>query len=201
MRVIAGQAKGRKLRMVPGESTRPITDRAKEALFSILGDWVEETRVLDLFGGTGGVGIECLSRGARWVDFVELNRKALDTIRANVSHCGFAEQVTLLFGDGLAHLQRYAGEPYDLIFVAPPQYQGLWSRALALVDSRPQLLARGGSVVVQIHPREELPVALAQLVEYDRRRYGSVLLLFYAAAADLAEEEAGTDGVLLVEAP
>jgi 16S rRNA (guanine(966)-N(2))-methyltransferase RsmD len=157
--------------------------------------------VLDLFGGTGGVGIECLSRGARWVDFVELNRKALDTIRANVSHCGFAEQVTLLFGDGLAHLQRYAGEPYDLIFVAPPQYQGLWSRALALVDSRPQLLARGGSVVVQIHPREELPVALAQLVEYDRRRYGSVLLLFYAAAADLAEEEAGTDGVLLGEAP
>ena len=64
MRVITGRAKGRKLMSVPGDSTRPITDRAKSALFSILNDWIEGTRVLDLFGGTGGVGIECLSRGA-----------------------------------------------------------------------------------------------------------------------------------------
>ncbi len=88
MRVIAGKAKGRKLRMVPGEGTRPITDRAKEALFSIMGNWIEETRVLDLFGGAGGVGIECLSRGAAWVDFVDLNRKAVETIRANLRIAG-----------------------------------------------------------------------------------------------------------------
>ena len=71
MRVIAGSAKGRKLKPVPGDTTRPITDRAKEALFSILGDWIVEARILDVFGGTGAVGIEALSRGAEHVTFVE----------------------------------------------------------------------------------------------------------------------------------
>ncbi len=193
MRVIAGKAKGRKLMMTPGDSTRPITDRAKEALFSIMGNWIEETRVLDLFGGTGGVGIECLSRGATWVDFVELNRKALDTIRANLQHCGFARQAAVVRGDSFAYLQRYQGAPYDLIFVAPPQYQGLWLKALTLIDGKPELLARNGSVIVQIHPREEAPVDLARLEEYDRRRYGSVMLIFYAAADDLRDGDDGLD--------
>ncbi|MBE2239138.1 MAG: 16S rRNA (guanine(966)-N(2))-methyltransferase RsmD [Caldilineaceae bacterium] len=190
MRVIAGKAKGRKLKMVPGEGTRPITDRAKEALFSIMGNWIEETRVLDLFGGTGGVGIECLSRGAAWVDFVDLNRKAVETIQANVRHCGFESQVRVERLDSFAYLQRYHGPPYDLIYVAPPQYQGMWLKALTLVDDKPDLLAKFGSVIVQIHPREESPVTLQRLEEYDRRRYGSVLLLFYAAAEDLAESDA-----------
>lgn len=193
MRVIAGKAKGRKLIMTPGDSTRPITDRAKEALFSILGDWIEDARVLDLFGGTGGVGIECLSRGARWVDFVELNRKAIETISANLRHCGFAQQAAVVRGDSFAYLQRYHGEPYDLIFVAPPQYQGLWRRALTLIDGKPDLLASYGSVIVQIHPRELTPVALERLEEYDRRQYGSVMLLFYAAAEDLREEDESLD--------
>lgn len=193
MRVIAGKAKGRKLMMTPGDSTRPITDRAKEALFSILGAWIEETRVLDLFGGTGGVGIECLSRGARWVDFVELNRKAIETINANLRHCGFAQQAAVVRGDSFAYLQRYQGEPYDLIFVAPPQYQGLWLKALALIDSKPGLLASYGSVIVQIHPRELAPVTLQRLEEYDRRQYGSVMLLFYAASEHLHEDDEPLD--------
>lgn len=193
MRVIAGKAKGRKLIMTPGDSTRPITDRAKEALFSILGDWIGETRVLDLFGGTGGVGIECLSRGARWVDFVEISRKAVETINANLHHCGFAQQAAVVRGDSFVYLQRYQGEPYDLIFVAPPQYQGLWHKALTLIDSRPDLLASDGSVIVQIHPRELTPIVLERLEEYDRRRYGSVMLLFYAASEELREEDEPLD--------
>jgi len=193
MRVIAGKAKGRKLIMTPGEGTRPITDRAKEALFSILGDWIVETRVLDLFGGTGGVGIEALSRGAAWVDFVEVSRKAIATIHANLRHCRLEQQAAVLRSDSFAYLQRYQGEPYDLIFVAPPQYQGLWIKALQLIDARPALLAPHGSVVVQIHPREDAPVALTHLEEYDRRRYGSVLLIFYGAAEDLRKEEAEAD--------
>jgi 16S rRNA (guanine(966)-N(2))-methyltransferase RsmD len=193
MRVIAGKAKGRKLMMTPGDSTRPITDRAKEALFSIMGAWIEETRVLDLFGGTGGVGIECLSRGATWVDFVELNRKAIETIHANLKHCGFDRQAAVVRGDSFAYLQRHHGAPYDLIFVAPPQYQGLWIKALLAIDSRPALLARKGSVIVQIHPREEAPVELTRLEEYDRRRYGSVMLIFYATAEDLRDDEDAVD--------
>lgn len=193
MRVIAGKAKGRKLMMVPGEGTRPITDRAKEALFSIMGRWIEETRVLDLFGGTGGVGIESLSRGAAWVDFVELNRNAVETIRANLQHCGFDRQANVVRGDSFTYLQRYAGPPYDLIYVAPPQYAGLWHKVLTFVDGKSALLAKYGSVIVQIHPREETPVQLTRLEEYDRRRYGSTLLLFYAAAEDLAEDEAAEE--------
>ncbi len=193
MRVIAGKAKGRKLMMTPGDSTRPITDRAKEALFSILGDWIEGARVLDLFGGTGGVGIECLSRGARWSDFVELNRKAIETINANLRHCGFERQATVVRGDSFAYLQRYHGEPYDLIFVAPPQYQGLWLKALTLIDGKPDLLASYGSVIVQIHPRELAPVELQRLEEYDRRQYGSVMLLFYATSEALRTEDESLD--------
>lgn len=189
MRVIAGAAKGRKLQMVPGDSTRPITDRAKEALFSILGDWIVDARVLDLFGGTGAVGIEALSRGAESAQFVDLDRRAVRTIHANLEHCDFTGQAQVERGDSFKFLKRYAGEAYDLIYVAPPQYKDMWRKALRQIDARPELLAQYGAVIVQIHPREDAPTDLQHLEEYDRRRYGSVLLIFYAAAADLAEEE------------
>ncbi|CAN5848259.1 16S rRNA (guanine(966)-N(2))-methyltransferase RsmD [soil metagenome] len=189
MRVIAGKAKGRKLQMVPGEGTRPITDRAKEALFSILSNWILDTRVLDLVGGTGAVGIECLSRGALHVQFIEHNPKAIETIWANLRHCKFEPQAIVQRSDSFAFLQKYQGEPFNLIFVAPPQYKDLWRKALQLIDSHPKLLAKFGTIVVQIHPREDAPVALEHLQEYDRRLYGSVMLLFYATSEDLADEQ------------
>lgn len=189
MRVITGKAKGRKLQSVPGSGTRPITDRAKSALFSIINDWIDGARVLDLFGGTGAVGIEFLSRGAEFVQFVDLNRKAVETIWANLRHCGLADQAAVQQGDSFLFLERYQGEPFDFIYVAPPQYQGLWYKALQMIDRRPTLLADYGSVVVQIHPKENTPVALTTLQEYDRRQYGSVMLLFYASSAALAKEE------------
>jgi 16S rRNA G966 N2-methylase RsmD len=92
-------------------------------------------------------------------------------------------------GDSFKFLKRYDGEPYDLIYVAPPQYKDMWRKALHQIDARPELLAQYGAVIVQIHPREDAPTDLQHLEEYDRRSYGSVLLIFYAAAADLAEEE------------
>ena len=189
MRVIAGSARGHKLQSVPGDSTRPITDRAKEALFSILGDWIFDTRVLDLFGGTGAVGIEALSRGAAFAHFIDRNRKAVQIIQANLAHCKLDRQATVAQGDSFAFLETHRGDPFDLIYVAPPQYQGLWHKALTLVDQHPQLLAPFGAVIVQIHPREEQPIELTFLEEYDRRQYGSVLLIFYASSADLAADE------------
>ena len=189
MRVITGRAKGRKLMSVPGDSTRPITDRAKSALFSILSDWIEGTRVLDLFGGTGAVGIECLSRGAAYAHFIDNNRKAVETIEANLKHTGLAREATVERNDSFTFLERYRGEPFDFIYVAPPQYQDLWRKALLLIDARPELTAEYATIVVQIHPVEDKPVELGRLQEYDRRKYGSVMLLFYADAADLAEDE------------
>jgi 16S rRNA (guanine966-N2)-methyltransferase len=186
VRVTTGSAKGRRLLMVPGDSTRPITDRAKQALFSILGGWVEGGRVLDLFGGTGAVGIEALSRGADFAQFVDINRKAVETINANLRNCHLEEFAQVTQGDSFAWLERYHGEPFDLIYIAPPQYQGWWSKALQIVDSRPDLLVEDATVVVQIHPREDTPLELEYLEEFDRRKYGSVMLLFYASAEELA---------------
>jgi 16S rRNA (guanine966-N2)-methyltransferase len=195
MRVISGQAKGRKLMSVPGDSTRPITDRAKSALFSILGTWIQDTRVLDLFGGTGSVGIECLSRGARFVHFVDNNRRAVETIQANLRHCGFtAPQASVERGDSFAFLERYQGTPFDFLYVAPPQYQQLWQKALLAIDARPALTAEYATIVVQIHPVESTPITLQRLREYDRRKYGSVMLVFYADEQDLEDRESNNLG-------
>ena len=117
MRVITGSAKGRKLQMVPGDGTRPITDRAKEALFSILGHWIQGARVLDLFGGTGSVGIESLSRGAVFAHFVDLDRKAVETMRANLTHCQLLDKALIERNDSFAVLKSYRGQPFDLIYV------------------------------------------------------------------------------------
>ncbi len=188
MRVIAGSARGMRLQSVPGDTTRPITDRAKEALFSILNTWVMDARFLDLFGGTGAVGIEALSRGAAHAHFIDRSRKATEVIQANLAHTRLADRATVQVGDSLTFLQRHPQDPdpYDLVFIAPPQYKEMWSQALLLVDARPDLLAVDATVIVQIHPKESHPVELVNLVEYDRREYGSVLLIFYGVAEDLA---------------
>ena len=188
LRVITGKAKGRRLQMVPGDSTRPITDRAKEALFSIIGTWIVDTRVLDLFGGTGAVGIEALSRGAHYAQFVDADRRAVETIQANLKHCHLEGQASVERHDAFTWLDRYRGRPFDLVYIAPPQYKELWSKALLRIDSLPDLLTDFGSVIVQIHPREDVPLALTHLQEYDRRRYGSTLLIFYATAEALAAD-------------
>jgi 16S rRNA (guanine966-N2)-methyltransferase len=179
MRVIAGSARGHKLQSVPGNTTRPITDRAKEALFSILGDWIVDRYMLDLFGGTGAVGIEALSRGAAHAHFIDRSRAAVGAMRQNLIHCRLGDRATVERRDSFAYAEQFKGEPFDLIYIAPPQYQKLWSAALLAVDSRPNLLTEDGVVIVQLHPREETPIALERLIEFDRRRYGSVMLIFY----------------------
>lgn len=179
MRVITGSAKGKKLKEVPGSTTRPITDRAKEALFSILGEWVAETRMLDLFGGTGGVGIEALSRGGAHVTFIEKASAAVRTIHENLKLTQLADRASVIKGDAFKFLRAEQFDPFDIIYVAPPQYHELWLKALMMIDARPHLLTEDGIVIVQIYPKEFEDVSLDHLVLYDRRKYGSVLLCFY----------------------
>lgn len=181
MRVIAGSAKGRTLATVPGESTRPITDRVKSALFSILTsqDMIVDRRYLDLFGGTGAVGIEALSRGAALAVFCEKNRAALQTLRRNLEQTGLVERGVVVPGDAFAYLGRPNAGSFDVIYLAPPQYQGLWLKALQLVDARPELLSDVGEVVVQIFPKEWSEPALQHLALVDRRQYGSTALYFF----------------------
>jgi 16S rRNA (guanine(966)-N(2))-methyltransferase RsmD len=189
MRVIAGSAKGRSLFTVPGDSTRPITDRVKSALFSILTsqDAIMGRRFLDLFGGTGAVGIEALSRGAGHVVFCERNRRAVETLLRNLDHTGVQARAEVVRSDAFAYLQHYHGPAFDLIYVAPPQYQGLWEKALHLIDVKPDLLTTDGQVVVQMHPKEEKDLALQFLELSDRRQYGSTRLLFFCRVDESAE--------------
>ena len=181
MRVIAGDAKGKTLKMVPGKGTRPITDRVKESLFNIL-DWrVPDCRFLDLFAGTGSVGIEALSRGAAEAVFVEKAAKAIRVIRENLRHTEMSEWARVLHTDAFTFLAQ-SSERFDIIYVAPPQYRQMWSKTLLALDERP-LLREGGVVVVQVFPKEFESLPLERLALTDQRKYGSTLLCFYESAS------------------
>lgn len=194
MRVISGLAKGRKLIPVPGEGTRPILDRVKENLFNILGSDVVNATFLDLFAGTGGVGIEALSRGATQVVFVDMARKAVTTVNKNLVTTRLQAGATVIQADAFRYLdQTPADTAFDYIYVAPPQYQDLWAKALLALDRKP-LLADDGLIVVQIHPKEYHAVELARLERVRERTYGSTALHFYMLrAADNEPDEGALD--------
>ena len=177
MRVIAGKAKGKKLKLVPGEGTRPISDRVKESVFNILVHDVPDSRFLDLFAGTGAVGIEALSQGAAEAVFIEKASKAIRVIRDNLQITNLSSQATVLHQDAFKYVPA-TQEQFDIIYVAPPQYQGLWSQALQTIDEH-QILAEDGIIVAQIFPKEFEPVVLQHIVLADQRKYGSTLLCFY----------------------
>jgi 16S rRNA (guanine966-N2)-methyltransferase len=179
LRVIAGQAKGRKLKSVPGDMTRPVTDRVKEALFNILAGDVIDSRWWDLFAGTGAIGIEALSRGASFVRFTDLNRAPIETIKFNVEHCGFSSQSDIRRGDAFTLLSRGADAHFEYIFIAPPQYKEMWEKAVELVDEDLNWLSEDGWVVVQIDPKEYKNLVLENLEEIEQRKYGSTMLIFY----------------------
>ncbi len=186
-RVIAGFAKGRKLKLVPGDTTRPIMDRVKEALFSIIGQNIVDAQFLDLFGGMGSVGIEALSRGAEHVLFIELDRRAAHIIRENLVHTQLDQQAEVRIMNAFDLLRRKPDTEYDYIYVAPPQYKGMWKEALAALDSNSGWIGEYTTVIVQIDPHEWEEIPLSTLTEVDRRKYGKTLLLFYERAASPAE--------------
>lgn len=178
MRVIAGQAKGKKLFSVPGQTTRPISDRVKESLFNILANQVVDALFLDLFAGTGSVGIEALSRGARRAVFVERSHKAIAVIKRNLATTGLGDHAEVVQQDVFRYLERPQERRFDIVYVAPPQYRGLWARTLRILDQG-DLVASQGLVVAQIHPKEYEPLTLKQLQLVDQRRYGSTTLCFF----------------------
>ena len=193
MRVISGSARGRKLKSPKTSETRPIMDRVKTALFDILAPEILGMRVLDLFAGVGSVGIEALSRGAAAATFVERSPEAFRLVRENLAITGLSDRAEVLRTDAFAYLQQAAasGRRFDLVYVAPPQYEGLARQALAQLDSAP-LTEPDGLVIVQIHPQErgELDnLPLTRLRRYDERKYGSTLLLFYTDDRDETDDE------------
>jgi len=186
MRVIAGTAGGRPLVAPRGAATRPIADRVKETLFAILADRVIDARVLDLYAGSGAVGIEALSRGAAHSDFVETDRRALAAIRENLERTGLAALASVHPLDVLRYLERPPGERFGIAFVDPPYVE---RAILAPLQRLVAHLAPGAMVIVKHHWRTEIPEPEG-LSRWRVRRFGETSLTFLAASdgADGVEE-------------
>ena len=183
MRIVGGEARGRRLKGPKTAGTRPVIDRVKTALFDILSKRVVDAQVLDLFGGTGAIGLEALSRGATHATFVEINHHMAGILRENAKATGLADRAEVIRGDAFHFLEAAAaqGRRYDIVYIAPPQYHQMAAQALALVERLP-LTPPGGLVIAQIFPKERVDLdqmPLSKLHQIDERRYGSTLLLFY----------------------
>jgi 16S rRNA (guanine966-N2)-methyltransferase len=183
VRVIAGTAKGRRLRSPRTRDTRPITDRAKESLFNILAPRLLGSSFLDLFAGTGAIGIEALSRGCAHATFVERSASALADIRYNLDLTRLAADAQVVAGDVFAYL-RGTPSPFDMIFVGPPQWHGLWPRTVHLLDRRPDWMAADALVVVQHDPDESTEIPLKNLHVSSVRTYARVRFTFFSRAAE-----------------
>jgi 16S rRNA (guanine966-N2)-methyltransferase len=189
LRVIAGKAKGRKLKTVPGDTTRPIMDKVKEALFSIIGPSIYGTAFLDLFAGTGSVGIEALSRGAAHVTFVDMERLAIQTIYENLKSTRLEAGGVVKRANALDFLAQTPQRPYDYIYVAPPQYQSLWSETLKRLDQHAGWRAFEPQIIVQIDPKEYQELELKYLEKVDERKYGNTLLCFFETNNDIVASD------------
>ena len=182
MRVVAGVARGMPLSAPRGDRTRPITDRVKETLFAILGERVPGSRVLDLYAGSGAIGIEALSRGAEHADFVERDRAALAAIRANVERTGLAAGATVHGSDVERFLARASG-PWNIAILDPPyEVRAIVSPLRAVVPS----LAPGASVVIKHFWRVEAP-EVEGLDVTRQRRFGETMLTFLEARDEWRE--------------
>ncbi len=182
MRVIAGTAKGRTLRSPRTPGTRPITDRAKESLFSILAPRLPGASFLDLFAGTGSVGIEALSRGCARATFVERSARAVADIRHNLAITGLSARGEVVGQDVFGYL-RQVPSAFDVVFAGPPQWRGLWPRVVQFLDNHPGWLAQGAIVVAQHDPAESTVLDLACLRARGERSYGRVRFTFFEAEA------------------
>lgn len=192
MRVITGSARGARLKTPKGaEITRPTADRVKESLFNILGSMVQGRKVLDIFAGTGNLGIEALSRGAETAVFVD---KATDKlIRENLTITHFTDKAIVRSGDVFAEMTRLARSraEFSLIFCDPPYHKGLWEQALTQIDMSEGLMAENGILVIEHGADEGEFPRLDRLVQVMNRRYGHTtqLSFFQWQSYMTAEEE------------
>lgn len=174
MRIIGGEKRGHYLIGPPQidiKSLRPMPDKVRESLFNILGSWVVGKNILDLYAGTGAVGLEALSRGAKSVDFVELKKKTVSVIEENRDKLGFAAQV---FHQDAKGFISGVEKKYDLIFITPPHAK-IDFEVTAIAADR---LKRGGIIIQESDSKEDIP-NIKGLKKFDHRSYGKLLLTFF----------------------
>ena len=187
MRVITGSARGRRLKELEGMETRPTTDRVKEGLFSALEFDIEGRKVLDLFAGTGQLGIECLSRGAASAVFVDRRADAVKLIRENLRLTELEDRAGVVAGDSMEYLKSIR-EPFDIIFLGPPYAAGLLEPAIAHI-AKFDILAPHGIIAAE-HPADRVLPALAPPYRLHRTyRYGKIALTLYRRGGNEQNEE------------
>lgn len=180
MRVITGSARGRRLETLPGDATRPTADKVKEGLFSAIQFEIEGRHVLDLFAGSGQLGIEALSRGAADCVFVDRNTDAVQIIKKNLQSTGLYAQSQVVGTDALSYIIR-PGTKFDLVFLDPPYASGLLEQALRGVVP---LVNPGGVIICESDRDGVLPDAVGSFRLYRVRRYGRVNIWIYRMAEE-----------------
>ncbi len=180
MRIVAGTLKGRRLVAPKGRGVRPTLEMVREAVFDVLGPRVEGARVLDLFAGSGAMGIEALSRGAEHVTWCDADARAIDALRENIDKMGVGRQGLVLqmtAKAALAYLTR-KGRSFDLVFLDPP-YEGGFYEVVLLDLSMSPVVVDGGIVCVEHPKRIDLPPVFGALVQDRRRRYGETCVSYF----------------------
>ena len=179
MRIITGSAKGTKLKAPSGFDTRPTADRVKESIFNILSDIVVDARVLDIFAGTGNLGLEALSRGGKTAVFVDNSNDSIAIIKENAQHTKLALHTEIYKNDVLRSLDRLAqeGRSFDLLFCDPPYKQGYVQAVLEKLNKHP-IMALGGVVVIEHSRHEKIADEWEHLQLKRTERYGATLVSF-----------------------
>lgn len=181
MRIIAGFFKGRKLEKINVEGIRPTSDRVKEALFSILGDAINNSIFLDLFAGSGSIGIEAYSRGAAEVIFVDENRKSIEILKSNLNRVGMEKDIQVFNTDYKNAIYRLAssGKKFDIIYIDPPYKSNIHFEILKIIYSK-NILFKTGVIVIEQDSKEPVCEFNEFWSLIKKKNYGKTLLLFYA---------------------
>ncbi len=183
MRVISGTARGRKLKELQGMDTRPTTDKVKESMFNIIQFELEGRKVLDLFGGTGQLGLEALSRGAAFCTFVDQRREAAALIRENIRLTGFSDRARVVQGEALSFLSA-CREKFDVIFLDPPYQSGLLEKCVSEI-SKFDILGEYGIIVCESPAEWSLPTLEPPYEAGREYRYGKIKLTICCRAGSV----------------
>lgn len=181
MRIVAGKARGTKLHALEGLDTRPTTDKVKEAIFNMIGARLDELVVLDLFAGSGALGLEAVSRSAVRAVFVESSPEARRIIDTNIRLCHFESVCEIIGSDVVQYLSGKAKGTYDLIFMDPPYFSGLNEKSLELISAK-NLLDPDGLIICEHDASESMPVRIGNLTCVKVKQYGRVAVSFYHMA-------------------
>ena len=180
MRVISGKLRGLKLNTPKNDDVRPTTDRVKESLFNIINSYIMESDVLDLFAGTGSLGIECLSRGANKCVFVDLSKDSLQVVKSNIKKARLEEDsivINLGYKEAITKLSLQNNK-FDLIFMDPPYYKDMFVDALSKIQES-SILKEDGIIVVEHDSKEELPEKINMLEKMKIKKYGNTTITLY----------------------